>query len=161
MSLWVYFLAYAPCSKEEHVNNIWVSFYVLKGIPIWLFFICLIFNSKELTFFCLQKNQLGSCNNSRFRLLSWILKLLASEGVYVETKLGSIMSQKKFNSVTICLVAFTHLDFRRGQHFLSYKRPIWVNTFLFRFIYNLKFLMWPCWVKTHKEPKRVSNVKHF
>jgi len=126
MSLWVYFLAYAPCSKGEHVNNIRVPSYVLKGIPIWLILLSLIFNSKGLTFFYLRKNLLGSCNNSPFRLLSWILKLLASEGVHVETKLGSTTSPKKFNSITICLVAFTHLDFRRGQHFLSLSQYVFL-----------------------------------
>jgi hypothetical protein len=64
MSLWVYFLAYTPYSKGEHVSNIWVPPYVLKGIPIWLFFICLIllsliFNSQGLAFFCFQRNQFG------------------------------------------------------------------------------------------------------
>jgi hypothetical protein len=25
----------------------------------------------------------------------------------------------------------------------------------------LKFLVWPCWVKTHKKPNRVLDVKHI
>jgi hypothetical protein len=46
MSLWVYFLAYyAPCSKGEHVSNIWVPPYVLKGFQFdcfsfaWFYFL--------------------------------------------------------------------------------------------------------------------------
>lgn len=168
MSLWVYFLAYAPCSKGEHVNNIWVSPYVLKGIPIWLFFICLIllsliFNSKGLTFFCLRKNQLGSCSNSPFGLLSWILKLPTSEGAHVQTKLGFHHYVPKENSIQLQFAWFLSptLISKEGSTFFSYKRPIWVTTFFFWSISNLKFLVWPCWVKTHKKPYRVLDVKHI
>lgn len=135
--LWVYFLAYVPCSKGEHVSNIWVLPYVLKGIPIWLFFICLILtffisNSKGLTFFCLWKNQLGSCNNSPFGILPWILKLLASEGAHLQRKLGFHHYISKENSIQLQFACCFQPPWfwKRGQHFFLQKTNLSQYIFL-------------------------------
>ncbi len=75
---------------------------------------------------------------------------------------STTMSQKKIQFNYNLLGCFHPPWFRkRGQQFFSYKRPIWVTTFVFWSISNLKFLVWPCWVKTHKKPNRVLDVKHI
>jgi hypothetical protein len=167
MSLWVYFLAYAPCNKREHVSNIWVLPYVLKGIPIWLFFICLIllfliYNSKGWHFFVFIKINLG---HVAILLSGYYLESLNSLQVKVlmcKQNLDSItMSPKKIQFNYNLLGCFHPPWFRKKVNIFSYKTLVWLYTFFFWSIYNLKFLEWPCWVKTHKEPKRVLDVKHI